>query len=142
MPIHLKKIRFIIALLVTTLLLFLHACDNTSQHQSAAPLGEIIALQALEKSYNAALNALPTTPIKLKPSFRRKFVEKVFQDAGYNYSATITALANTPITAINQHHKDLKELLFLPHYSLDFDQVKDIYSEEERAAILKINNII
>jgi len=137
-----KKTKSLIPPLALVLLLLLHACNNANQYQAAAPLGEISVLKALEKSYNTAANALPAAPTKLKPSVRRKFVEQVFQQAGYNYSATLMALAKTPSETINQHHKDMKELLFLPHHTLKFEDVKDVYTKEEQTAIVTINNII
>jgi len=138
MPNQLEKTKLTIMPVLLAVLLFLHGCNNSAQHHAAAPLGEITALQALEKAYNAALNGLPTGPAKLKPSVRRKFVEQVFQDAGYNYSATLLALADIPLDAINQHHKDMKELLFLPHHALAFEDVKAIYTKEEQNAISTI----
>ena len=46
--------------------------------------------------------------------------------------------AETTPSAVTQLHKDLRDLMFLPHYGLSFAEVKHIYSEQEVAAIEKI----
>ena len=70
---------------------------------------------------------------------RKQFVEQVFNEAGYNYSATLQALAKINPDAITQYHKDMKQLLYLPHYGIPFEEVKQIYSEQEIQAIQQID---
>ncbi|MGD8558814.1 MAG: hypothetical protein PVH04_04080 [Gammaproteobacteria bacterium] len=116
----------------------LTGCGSDKRYPPA-PLGDLGTLEKLAKTYEAASAGIPTNPVKLRPEARRKFLEQVFNDAGYDYSRTLLALAKIDAQNITQHHTDLKELLLLPHYGIKLETVKDIYSEEELEAIKQID---
>lgn len=117
----------------------LGACSG-DQALGPAPLGDKAALEQLAKAYRQVSSTLPASPTGLAPAARRKFLEQTFHQAGYDYSATLIALSRVPKSAINQHHIDLKQLLYLPHYDRRIKQLSDIYSQEEIAAIKVIDN--
>lgn len=126
---------------VVLLLLFAVACTD-KQHAGAAPPGDKAALEKLADAYRNVAEGLPQNPTGLRPSARRKFLEQVFQQAGYDYSASLIALAGVDGSQINQYHHDLKQLLYLPHYDKRIAQLSDVYSEEEIRAITAIDKII
>jgi hypothetical protein len=131
-------IKAILGLLVITAL---GSCGD-EKALKPAPLGEHATLEKLAQSYRQVSANLPTSPTGLTPEGRRKFLEQVFHQAGYDYSATLIALAKVPPADINQNHIDLKQLLYLPHYDKRLKQLSDLYSEEEIAAIKAIDKNI
>ena len=121
----------------------LSACDTSQPDQyPAAALDNKEALEKLASAYETVSGTIPVSPINLRPSARKKFVEQVFTEAGYNYSATLYALSQVQAHSITQYHKDLKQLLYLPHHRVKFEETKDIYTAEEIKAIELINNNI
>lgn len=80
-------------------------------------------------------------PVKMPPESRREFVERVFTNAGYDYSRTLLALAGAPQESISTHHRDLKQLLFLPRYGIKPEEAKEIYSEDEWRAMQQIEKL-
>ena len=120
-----------------TLLIWLAGC--TAQAPGiAAPLGDNAALEKLARAYEKTSEAIHVSPVKLKPEARRKFVEQVFRESGYGYSETLLELAKIQPATINQLHRDMKDLLFMPHYGVNFEETKQIYSETELKAIATI----
>ena len=119
---------------------WLSACNSSQPQQlPAAPLNNKDALEKLANAYESVSETIPVSPISIRPAARKKFVEQVFAKAGYNYSATLHALSEVSADSITQYHKDIKQLLFLPHYRVNFEETKNIYSEEEIKSIKKIN---
>jgi hypothetical protein len=134
-----QKTVILMLLLVTGLLNFT-GCGSSQQNQhGAAPLGDKNALEQLAAAYEKASESIPVSPVQLRSEARKQFVEQVFNEAGYNYSATLQALAITTPDAVTQYHKDMKQLLYLPHYGIPFEEVKQIYSEQEIQAIQRID---
>lgn len=138
--IQLRKTLFRLSYLLLALL-FIGACAEKSSHDPA-PLGDKAALEKLADAYRKLSDDLPVTPAGLRPAARRKFLEQVFQTAGYDYSSTLIALATLPPGNINQYHRDLKQLLYLPHYDKRIEKLSDIYSEKEILAITAIDKLI
>ena len=126
------------ALLTIFLLAWLAGCTEKEQGP-AAPLNDKASLEKLAQAYEAVSDTVPVSPVKLTPKARRKFVEQVFTASGYGYSATLLELANVQSGSATQLHKDMKDLLFMPHYGVNFEETKHIYSETELRAIEKIN---
>ncbi|NOY63685.1 MAG: hypothetical protein GXP10_11160, partial [Gammaproteobacteria bacterium] len=104
----------------------------------AAPLGQQAVLEKLAESYVTVSEQLPSSPNMLSPTSKKMFVEQVFSHAGYDYSLTLQALADASFDPSNQSHKDLVELLFLPHTGKAPAALSDIYSASEVIAIEKI----
>ena len=129
----------LVALLVTPVLVTIVGCESRPRHP-AAPLNDRTALEKLASAYKTVSETLAVSPVKLRAEARRKFVEQVFAEAGYDYTLTLVALAGTQPAAITQYHKDMKELLYLPHYGMKFEEVKDIYTDHESRAIQQIDN--
>ena len=127
--------------LLTFLFWALYACSQSAP-TVAAPLGEIQTLEKLASSYRNMAKQLSVAPSSLIPKGKRKFVEQVFSDIGYSYSATLLALAKVPIQEVNQHHRDMKELLFLPHAGLIQQDKLALYSTEEQQALAAIEQNI
>ncbi|MDX1811829.1 MAG: hypothetical protein R3240_07780 [Gammaproteobacteria bacterium] len=110
-----KIVLFIIAILVNVT-----ACGSSQPNQLAAPLDDKDALEKLAAAYETAAESIPVSPTQLRPQARKQFVEKVFSDAGYSYTATLQALSKVDPNKITQYHKDIKQLLYLPHYGIPF----------------------
>lgn len=96
----------------------------------AAPLGDQAGLEALAEAYKATLETVPTAPRSMRPEGRKVFVEQVFRDAGYDYAATLAALAQG-LDAKNTLHRDLAELVSLPFSNMSDAAMDDILSGEE-----------
>ena len=59
----------------------------------------------------------------------------MFKKAGYSFSATLKLFARQGADVTNQYHRDLAELLFLPHQGQVEKELAALYSTEELAAI-------
>ena len=105
---------------------------------SPAPLGKKQTLEKLAESYRENAAPLSMAPTHLTPKKRRQFLDQVFSQVGYSYSSTLLALSRIDKSAINQHHKDLKQLLFLPNYDKKYQNLNEIFSQEEIDAISRI----
>jgi len=124
-------------------MLWLSSCDSSQSNQyPAAPLNNKETLEKLASAYKIVAETIPVSPVNLRPAARKKFVEQVFTEAGYNYSATLQALSMVQANSSTQYHKDIKQLLFLPHYRVKFEETIDIYTDEEIKAIEVINHNI
>ena len=121
------------------LLLLLTAC-NEQKPIEAAPLGEKQTLEVLADSYRKVSGRYPIAPTSLSPKAKRDFVERVFTDAGYNYSNTLIELSRIDPKITTQNHRDIKQLLLLPQTGLSAEDSKDIYDESELSAIREIEN--
>lgn len=116
----------------------LGACTQGNNY-GPAPLGEKAALEKLANAYRKESAKLTVSPTGMTPAARRKFLEQTFHAAGYDYSATLIALSTVASPTVNQYHKDLKQLLYLPHFDHRLMQLSDIYSKKEIAAIHAID---
>ena len=103
----------------------------------AAPLNNLQALEKLASAYEAVSEQIPVSPASLAPKARKKFVIQVFENAGYNYHETLKEISKIKTEEITKLHRDLLELLFMPHHGLSADDMKLIYSEEELVVINK-----
>ena len=116
---------------IASLLLGVAACDN---HDSklAAPLGDKAALEKLAKAYRTVEESqqLEGSLLSFAPDKRKKFIEMVFEEGGYSYSATLHSLAENKLNVIDQNVKDMAELLLLPHHATA-TAMEDIYSAQE-----------
>jgi hypothetical protein len=125
--------RFVLAAL---LMLGFVACS--SETQKAAPLGEHAVLEQLAEAYNAIGEQYPMQPQAMPPKGRKEFVERVFMQAGYSYSATLLALAQPGADATNQEQRDMAELLLLPAKGLSDEGLGKLYSADEVAAVRRL----
>jgi hypothetical protein len=114
------------------LLVLLNACGKPAGQP--APVGDHAALEQLAESYRATAQQFPVAVQGMKPQGKRAFVEQVFVHAGYDYSATLAALA-AHIDATNPDHRDLAELLVLPRVGLADEQLGEIFSTTEQQAL-------
>jgi hypothetical protein len=128
---------FLIAILA---ILSVSACD-TRKPGDAAPLNDTNALEKLAAAYQEISDQLPVSPVKLPPKARLKFVGDVFEKAGYGYRETLTSLAEVHREEITKLHRDMLELLFMPHYRMQHEALSEIYSENEIQAINKIKTV-
>jgi len=127
-------------LLLILCVICLSSCDTSKPNQHpAAPLDNKEVLESLASAYETVAETIPVSPMVLRPAARKKFVEQVFAEAEFNYSDTLIALSKVQAKSITQYHKDIKQLLFLPHYRVNFDETKDIYTDQEIEAIKAIN---
>lgn len=102
-----------------------------------APAGDHAALEQLADAYRATAEQFPVAPQGMQPQGKRQFVEQVFVRAGYDYHATLAALA-AQMDATNPDHRDLAELLLLPRKGLADEQLGELYTTTERQALLTI----
>ena len=116
---------------IASLLLSVVACDNHGP-KVAAPLGDKATLEKLAKAYRTVEEnqQLEGSPLSLAPDKRKKFIEMVFEEGGYSYSATLHSLAENKLNVIDQNIKDMAELLLVPHRA-SATAMEDIYSAQE-----------
>lgn len=82
----------------------------------AVPLGDKAALEKLAAAYTKVSDKeMTVSPMNLPGDERKKFLEKVFAEAGYDYAATLHALAQPSFDKRNQLQADLAELVLMPH---------------------------
>lgn len=126
------------------LLLSLAACGDYGA-KVAAPLGDKAVLEKLADAYRTVEESqqLDGSPLSLPPDKRKKFIELVFAEGGYSYSATLHSLgqsvAQGKLAVIDQNIKDLAELLLIPHRAVATD-LEDIYSAQELQDIRTIES--
>ena len=125
-------------LIVLALILPIIVACEQKKAGTAAPLNDIATLEKLAQAYKEVAEQFPVNPVNLAPNVRRKFVEQVFSSAGFGYSETLTSLSLVKKENITKLHRDMQELLFMPHYRLQQDSMKDIYTEQELLTIQKI----
>jgi len=130
---HVQYTGFILALVFS-----LMGCQSKPT-TAYAPLNSQDVLQKLANAYKKQAEPLALNPLALTPSQRKKFVKSVFVEAGYDYTGTLLQLALVNPDSISPLHKDMRDLLFLPHYGVKLEEVKSIYTQQELAAIGKIN---
>jgi len=112
------------------------ACGN--EPQQAAPAGDHAVLEQLANAYRKVSEQYPVQPQAMPPEGRRKFLDQVFAQAGYNYSATLFASANpTTVTAGKDRH-DLMDLLLLPTKGLSDEALAKLYPADELVAVQTI----
>jgi hypothetical protein len=109
-----------------------------SGHRPPAPLGERAALEKLASAYDTVSEQLPIAPTGLTPQGKLRFVQQVFDQAGYDFSATLQALAQTPPGSLGTYHKDMMELVLLPDQGLSEQAAEQLYSAEQLASIKTI----
>ncbi len=119
-------------------LLVLSACDNGSP--KPAPIGDHAVLEQLAEAYRSVAQQYPVQPASMRPAGKKKFIEAVFGAAGYGFSSTLKAFAKQGVDATSQDHRDLAELLMLPHKGLADTDMAALYSADELAAIRSIQS--
>lgn len=137
---RLPLIARLLLLLLLTLPLFT-ACSDKPQGK-AAPLGDHAVLEQLAGAYRSVLQEYPMSPRSMAPKGRLEFVRRVFATAGFDYDATLQAMAQGGVQVTNQDHRDLAELLFLPHQGVAEESWADIYTPEELAAVRSIRDAL
>jgi redox-regulated HSP33 family molecular chaperone len=124
-------------LLFAVLMISILACEE-KKAGIPAPLDDIATLEKLATAYTEVSEQIPVSPVKLAPQARRKFIEQVFTTAGFDYLQTLKSLSEVQRDNITKSHRDLQELLFLPHHGLQQQAMKEIYSEKELTLVAKI----
>ena len=117
----------------------LTACE--SDRRSPAPLGERAALENLATAYETLSEQLPVSPSGLTPQGKLKFVQAVFKQAGYDFTATLQALAQTPPENISSYHQDMMELVLLPNQGLNDQAMEDLYNATQLGSIKVIRTL-
>lgn len=115
-------------------LLCVAGCDDTPE-ATPAPLGDHAVLEKLADAYRAVADRYPVQPRVMAPQDRREFVEQVFRRAGYDYTATLGAMAREGVDVTNQDHRDLADLVLLPHQGLSEEAKAELYSSGELTSI-------
>lgn len=128
------------ALAAATLVIFLillPACSSeTDSNLKAAPIGDHSVLEELAEAYEKLAEHITTSPTRLPPKERKRFVDNVFKEAGYSYSATLRALVEQGIDVKNKNQMDLAELIRLPHRGLGGEiDPASVYGKAELADI-------
>lgn len=117
---------------------WLAAC-GTDESSRAAPIGDRKALERLEVSYNRLAEKLSTNPLNMSMKDRKNFVQAVFHDSGFDYRATLDAMAQARVKPDQPYVKDMADLLMLPHRSTGTsERIEDIYNDEELADVKAI----
>ncbi len=103
----------------------LAACGKSTL--PTAPLGDHAALERLAGAYKQTLQDVPTAPRAMRPAGRLLFVEQVFRGAGYDYAATLAALAEG-LDAGDKNQRDLAGLVLLPFAGLSDAALGEVLS--------------
>lgn len=119
--------------------LIVSGCDNGNH--KPAPIGDHAVLEQLAEAYRSVAEGYPVQPSSMRPAGKKEFVERVFSTAGYHHASTLKAMAVQGADVSNQDHRDLAELLMLPHKGLAERELAALYSSEELAAIGSIRVI-
>ncbi len=92
-------------------------------------MGDHAALERLADAYRATLQVFPAAPSNLPPAERLRFVRQVFREAGYDYDASLIALAaHGDVEDADQ--RDLADLLLLPTRGLSNESLATLYHGE------------
>jgi len=121
-------------------LLLLSACEKTGD--GAAPTGDHAVLEQLADAYRTVSEEFPAPPSALRPEGRQKFVEQVFQKAGYDHGATLRAFAISGAAMTTQDHRDLAELLLIPYRGLESAELEKLVSGEELNAVITLQDAL
>jgi hypothetical protein len=133
-----SMIKKITALVMAVALL--GGCGAEPDATQPAPLGDKAALEKLAASWEKiSSNKLSVSPASLPGNERKKFLEQVFADAGYSYTATLKQVAVQNIDKGNKLHTDLVDLVLLPHHGprTPMDPA-EIYTVEELQAVAAV----
>lgn len=125
-------------ILLLLAVLVVSGCAEEKQNRQAAPAGDKVVLEKLAASYNRVAETMQVSPSTLNPAGTRKFVEMVFNDAGYDYHATLMMLSGNTLDPAIQYHRDLAELVLLPQKGLSYDDLSSVFEKQESEAISKI----
>lgn len=117
--------------LLPVLVLLLAACGTALP---PAPIGEHAALEHLAAAYRSSLQTFPTGPGNMRPAGRLQFVRQVFREAGYDYEASLVALA-AQWDAADADQRDLADLLTLPARGLSGDGLAALYQGDALNAV-------
>lgn len=112
--------------------------DSNTSSKLPVPIGDKAALEKLAQSYNKTAEQLQSSPAILPPKSKRKFVEQVFREAGYDYQLTLLNLSGNEMDASIQYHRDLAELVLFPQSGLSYDDYATVFSENETTAVKKL----
>jgi len=108
--------------------------SNTSKN--VVPLGDRPSLEKLATAYQNFTDKLPSSPNGLTFAGKYKFIERVFADADFNYSATLLKIAGDDFDPKVQLHRDLAELVLFPQLVGVADKdLKSMYSVSEIKAV-------
>jgi len=114
------------------------SCGNSDLEYPAAEPGDLKTLQRLADSYTQLSGQLEASPIMLRPQARKKFIVRVFNHVGLSYHKSLIKLGNSEISLISKNHRDLAQLLRLPHYGQADSIKKELYDKEELNALDKM----
>jgi accessory colonization factor AcfC len=122
--------KIIISILLSSLLV---ACSSEPKPLTAAPLGDQAVLEKLAKSWEKVSNKnISVSPMSLAGNERKHFLEMVFADNDYSYSATLHVLATQKFDKNNQAYIDMAELVLMPHRNPKVPmEAADIYKPAE-----------
>ena len=113
------------------------ACSSESNGElKAAPIGDHSVLEELAEAYEKLAENVQTSPTRLPPKERKRFVNNVFKEAGYSYAATLSTLVEQGINVKDKNQMDLADLLRLPHRGLGGEiDPASVYGKKELADI-------
>lgn len=127
-------------LLILFLIMGLGACTDSSDTDfPSAPLGDKNALEKLADAYRKESERLPSSLSFITPKAKKIFIQNVFSRAGFSYHKTLSAISNSDGNNTTKLHKDLAELLAVPHQGLNHEQRSEIYSDSEIALVNKLD---
>lgn len=129
-------------MMVGLLALSLTACAKDGP-TTPAPIGDRAALETLAKHYEDISDKQTVTVPNMTAKGRKEFVERVFAESGYQYTATLHKMAQGGWDAQDQNARDLAQLLMLPHHGMRPDEnVEDVYSAEELESMRKLQAML
>jgi hypothetical protein len=117
-------------------ILSLTACDEKKQR--VAPSGDHAVLEELAEAYRTISEKYPVQPQSMPPKGRKEFLNKVFAQAGYSYSATLIAMGEAAMASSNQEQRDLVELLLLPVRGVSNEVRAGLYTDDELVAMQRL----
>jgi len=124
--------------------LLLAACSSGDGELPAAPLGDRAVLEKLADTWKQIAEAkMNVSPARLSGDKRRRFLGEVFAGAGYDYTKTLRQMAAGGIDKNNQLHKDMAELVLMPHRNQRGGvDPADIYSIDELKDVAAVERML
>ncbi len=119
------------------------SCGKSEDVSAPAPIGELATLERLAGEYERIAATMPMSPSQLPAKQRKAFVERVFAESGYSYSATLHQMAEGAWDTREENAKELARLLMFPHVNLrPEDSLSGVYSEQEQADIARLEALL
>jgi len=119
---------------------FLLSCSQ-GEEMGPAPVGQRPVLEKLAEAYEKIAQQVEGNPRRLPPDERLRFVRFVFEEAGYDYEATLRSMASAPLNPMDTLQRDMAELLLLPHRAGGWVKPESVYPKTDLEAVNRLEEV-